>query len=193
MNNDMNALVVYGTRWGGTVGVAEKIVEGLKKAGWEVDIADAHSNVPAVAGYDLVVVGSGIRADQWTKETLNFLEKNAPELREKKIALFVSCSMAERKEPEVREKARETYLHQIAARFGLKPISYGFFCGMMNMKQSHGFLADIVVKVNWRNLQRHGLDTEGVTDHRDWTNIEAWTTGIAKAEPKEATINQNRS
>jgi menaquinone-dependent protoporphyrinogen IX oxidase len=180
----MKALVVYGTRWGGTVAVAEKIGETLKKAGWGADVVDARSNVPSVQSNDLVVVGSGIRADEWTQETLTFIEKNAEALRGKKTALFVSCSMAERKEPDVRELARETYLPKVAERFGLKPISYGFFGGYMNMKQSHGLLADLVVKVNWRNLTRHGLDTKGVTDHRDWTAIEAWAAEIAEAASK---------
>jgi menaquinone-dependent protoporphyrinogen oxidase len=176
----MKALVVYGTRWGGTVGVAERIADGLKKAGWAVDIADARGKVPRVEGYDWVVVGSGVRADQWTKETFTFLEKNAGKLRGKKTALFVSCSMAEREEKDVREAARETYLPKVAERFGLKPVAYGFFGGYMNMKQSHGFLADLVVKVNWRNLSRHGLNTTGVTDNRDWAAIETWTAEIAK-------------
>lgn len=177
----MKALIVYGTRWGGTVGVAEKIADGLKRAGWVVDVVNTRNNAPEVAGYDFVVVGSGIRADQWTKETLSFLEKNAEALRERKTALFVSCLMAERKEKDVREAARESYLPKVAERFGLKPLSYGFFCGYINMKQSHGFLADLVVKVNWRNLSHHGLNTMGITDNRDWSAIENWTVEISKA------------
>ena len=71
----MKALVVYGTRWGGTVGVAGKIADAFKRAEFSVDVVDARKNLPNVDSYDLVVVGSGIRADRWTKETLNFLEK----------------------------------------------------------------------------------------------------------------------
>ena len=49
------------------------------------------------------------------------------------------------------------------------------------MKKSHGFLADLVVRVNGRNLRRHGLDILGVTDNRDWIAIEAWTAEIIRA------------
>lgn len=178
-------MIVYGTRWGGTVGVAEKIADTLKKARWEVDVANAQGQVPSVAGYDLVVVGSGVRADQWTKETLNFLEKNAAALRGKKTALFVSCSMADRTEKDVREKARETYLIKVAERFELKPMAYGFFGGYMNMKQSHGLLADLIVKVNWRNLRKHGLNTTGVTDTRDWSAIENWAVDVASTAARD--------
>jgi menaquinone-dependent protoporphyrinogen oxidase len=181
MNDQTKVLVVYGTRWGGTAGVAHKIADGLKKAGFSVDIANVRDNDFRVPDYDFIVVGSGIRADQWTKETLTFLKKNTEDLRKKKTALFVSCSMAERTETYVREKARRTYLQNVAERFTLKPFAYGFFGGYMNMKQSHGFLADLIVKVNGRNLRRHGLDTAGVTDNRDWTAIEAWTVEIVRA------------
>jgi hypothetical protein len=101
--------------------------------------------------------------------------------RGKKTALFVSCSMAERTETDVRERARDTYLPKVAERFGLKPIGYGFFGSYMNMKQSHGFLADLIVKVNGRNLRKHGLDTSGVTDNRNWETIGAWAMEIFEA------------
>ena len=59
----MKALVVYGSRWGGTTAVAQKIVEAVKGVGFEVDVADAKKNPPRVDDYNLIVVGSGIRAD----------------------------------------------------------------------------------------------------------------------------------
>ncbi len=136
--------------------------------------------MPRISDYDAVIVGSGIRADHWTKETLAFLERNAGELRKMKTALFVSCSMAERTETDIREKAKEAYLTKVAEMFCLSPISYGFFGGYLNMGQSHGFLADLIVRVNRRNLHRHGLDTCGVTDHRDWAAIHTWTNELAK-------------
>jgi len=73
----MKALVVYGTRWGGTVGVAEKIGDSLREANYTVDVVDAKKKPPRVDPYDLVVVGSGVRADSWTKEALKFLKKRS--------------------------------------------------------------------------------------------------------------------
>jgi menaquinone-dependent protoporphyrinogen oxidase len=104
----MKALVVYGSRWGGTVSVAEKIGDYLRKANYTVDVVDAKKQTP-VDPYDLVVVGSGIRADKWTKESLNFLKKNAHALGVKKTALFVSCLMADREKEEAQEKAKRKY------------------------------------------------------------------------------------
>ena len=176
----MKALVVYGSRWGGTLNVAQKIGITLREAAFAVDVADAKNKIPSINAYDLIVVGSGIRADQWTKEALNFLERNAKTLKGKKTALFVSCQMADRKD-EGREKARESYLLQIAEKYGLTPISYGFFGGYVDFRKSHGLLVDIIVRVNGRNLRKNGLDTRKIHDTRDWNAIGAWAHEVAKA------------
>lgn len=177
----MKALVVYGTRWGGTVGVAEKIGDSLREANYTVDVVDAKKNQPTVDSYDLVVVGSGIRADKWTKGTLKFLEKNAHALKVKKTALFVSCQMADREEEEAREKAKRAYLVKIAEKYGLSPISYGFFGGYADFSKSHGLLVDIIVRVNRKNLLKNGLDIRKILDTRDWTKIGAWAHELANA------------
>ena len=177
----MKALVVYGTRWGGTVGVAGKIGDSLREAGYTVDVVDAKKYLPTVAPYDLVVVGSGVRADKWTKGTLKFLEKNAVALKSKKTALFVSCMMADREEEEARERAKNAYLVKIAENYGLNPISYGFFGGYTDFSKSHGLLVDIIVRVNRKKLLKSGLDIRKILDTRDWTKIGAWAHELASA------------
>ena len=100
--------MIYGTRWGGTVGVAEKIGASVREANYTVDVVDAKKKPPAVDPYDLVIVGSGVRADKWTKGTLQFLKANADALRVKKTSLFASYQMADLKEEEAREKAKKS-------------------------------------------------------------------------------------
>ena len=165
------------------MGVAGKIADAFKRAEFSVDVVDARKNLPNVDSYDLVVVGSGIRADRWTKETLNFLEKNSTKLRGKRMALFVSCQMADR-EKEAKDKAKDAYLLKVAERYGLSPVSYGFFGGFLDFKKSHGLLVDIIVRVNRGNLRKNGLDTTRVHDTRDWGKIEAWANGVANAASK---------
>jgi len=169
----LKALVVYGTRWGGTVDVAQTIAKALTQEGFSVDVVDAKKNPQNIDGYDLILVGSGLRADKWTKEVQSFLETNAPTLRTKKTALFVSCSMADRKDAGY-EVGKKRYLTDIAAQYGLTPISLGYFGGLMDFSYSHGLLVDIIVRVNRRNLRKNGLDTAKVHDTRDWVAIEAW-------------------
>jgi menaquinone-dependent protoporphyrinogen IX oxidase len=175
----LNALLIYGTRWSGTEKVAQTIAKALKDEGISTDVFDAKKAPENITAYDFIVVGSGMRADKWTKESWEFLEKNAAALKEKKTALFVSCSMADRKD-EMREKAKTDYLDKTAEQFGLKPLSYGYFGGLMDFSYSHGLFVDILVRVNRKKLRKGGLDTASVYDTRDWAAIEAWGKEIAK-------------
>jgi menaquinone-dependent protoporphyrinogen oxidase len=177
----MKALVIYGTRWGGTTGIAKKIGDTLKKEGYIVDVLDAKLSPQSISIYDLVIIGSGIRADKWTKETLFFLEENSQALKMKRIALFVSCQMADHVEQEVRDKAKNKYIEKTAENYGLKPLGYGFFGGFLDFHHSHGLIVDIMVRVNRKSLAKNGLDTTKVRDTRDWAIIEAWAREIAKA------------
>jgi menaquinone-dependent protoporphyrinogen IX oxidase len=175
----LKALVVYGSRWGGTVEVAQTIGKALVEEGVAAEVVDAKTSPQNIADYDLLVIGSGLRADKWTKESLEFIEKNAATLKTKKTALFVSCSMADRKDAGY-DKGKKRYLDDIAAQYGLTPISLGYFGGLMDFSYSHGILVDIIVRVNRRNLRKNGLDTAKVHDTRDWKAIEAWGNEIAK-------------
>jgi menaquinone-dependent protoporphyrinogen oxidase len=179
----MNVLVIYGSRWGGTAEIAKKIGKTLTQEGCTVEVVNAKKNPKKLDSYDLFIIGSGMRADKWTKETLLFMEKNATLLQNKKTALFVSCQMADRVEPEIREKAKKQYLQDIAERYALRPIAYGFFGGFLDFSQSHGLIVDVMVRVNRKSLRKNGLDTTKVHDTRDWNIIETWA--------REMTIKNN--
>jgi menaquinone-dependent protoporphyrinogen IX oxidase len=182
----MKALVVYGTRWGGTVGVAEKIREAIDESGLSevTDMVEASNKEIDIGRYDLVIVGSGIRADKWTKSASTFLDRNADELRTKKTALFVSCQMADREE-EAREVAKKKYLLSIADEYRLKPIAFGFFGGYVDFKKSHGIVVDVIVRVNRKKLLSRGLDIRKVHDTRDWKCIGKWATEVAETATRD--------
>ena len=175
----MKVLVVYGTRWGGTVNIAEKIGQTIKDQGYNVDVVNAKKRPPNVDLYNLIVVGSGIRADKWTKETIAFLEKNAGLLATKKTALFVSCQMADGGK-DAQDKAKKLYLEKTAEQYRLKPVALGFFGGFLDFSKSHGLFVDILIRVNRNSLRKNGLDTTRVRDTRDWQSIEAWAREVAK-------------
>jgi menaquinone-dependent protoporphyrinogen oxidase len=181
----MKALIIYGSRWGGTVGVAEKIGEGLTKEGYQVDVVDAKKSPKTLDSYDLFVVGSGIRNNKWTNEAINFLQKNAKLLQQKKTALFVSCQMADRQETDpLRIQSKKQYLDDTAEQYGLKPIIFGFFGGFLDFHKSHGLIVDVMVLVNRKSLKRDGLDTRKIYDTRDWGNIEVWASQLAAVASK---------
>jgi menaquinone-dependent protoporphyrinogen IX oxidase len=176
----MKALVVYGTRWGGTVKVAQEIAETLTQHGYDVTVIDAKQAPPSIEPFSLVVVGSGVRADRWTKEAIQFIQRNVSQLRQKKSALFVSCQIADRKEGDpIKEKAKTKYLQQIAKDYDLQPIAFGLFGGFMDFHQSHGLIVDVMMKINRRKLEKGGLDQSKTLDTRNWTEIQAWARQVA--------------
>jgi menaquinone-dependent protoporphyrinogen oxidase len=175
----LKALIVYGTRWGGTAEVAQTIAKALREEGIITDVVDAKTPPQNTESYDLLTIGSGLRADKWTRESLEFIEKNTPALKIKKVALFVSCSMADRKDAGY-DVGKKRYLTDFAAGYNLTPIALGYFGGLMDFSYSHGLLVDIIVRVNRRNLRKKGLDTAKVHDTRDWKAIEAWGHEVAK-------------
>ncbi len=175
----MNTLIVYGTRWGGTEKVAQTIGKALQDDGFTVEVVDAKKAPASIEGYDLVLIGSGLSSDKWTKESIAFIEKNLPLLKAKKMALFVSCSMADRKD-EGYDVGKKRYLTDPAEKYGLSPITIGYFGCLMDFSYSHGLLVDVIVRVNRRNLRKNGLDTAKVHDTRDWVAIAAWGHEVAK-------------
>jgi menaquinone-dependent protoporphyrinogen oxidase len=175
----LNVLLIYGTRWGGTEKVAHTIAKAIEQEGNSVDVFDAKKSPQPIDTYDLFVVGSGLRADKWTKESLEFLDKNKEVLKTKKIALFVSCSMADRKDAK-RETAKTRYLDQTAEQYGLKPIALGYFGGLMDFSYSHGLFVDFLVRFNRKKLRKNGLDTTAIYDTRDLKTIENWGHETAK-------------
>ncbi len=82
-------LVVYGSRHGGTRGIAERIGEVLGAEGLEVSVASA-DRAPDVDGADAVLVGSGVYMGSWLKEPLEFMRRNAAALAGRPLWLFSS-------------------------------------------------------------------------------------------------------
>jgi len=90
------ALIVYGTRYGATASTSEEIAEVLHQEGFDVRVVNAKKDkVHDITEYELVIVGSGIQVNRWTKEPEKFLKKFQRELAKKKVALFVCCSSAQ--------------------------------------------------------------------------------------------------
>ena len=72
----MKALVYYGTRYGGTAGIAQTIYSTLQYEGFETSISK-ELVIDDLVQFDLVIVGNGIEAGKWTDNTLVFLDERA--------------------------------------------------------------------------------------------------------------------
>jgi len=174
---EKKALVVYGTRFGGTRGVAEEIGRTLVGEGFEVDVADAKVGAPSVEPYGLVVVGSGIMMGKWTGEAEAFLKRNSGALKGKRLAVFVSCGSGDKGEDW--EKARREYIDAVAARNGVNPSLAAVFGGIYDFR-GRGLFGSIAMWGMKKEMEKRGVDTGKPYDFRDWDRIREWGCEVAR-------------
>ena len=182
----MKALIFYGTRHGATKETSEEIAKILREENFDVKVVNAQEEkVKDISEYELVAVGSGISCNKWVNEAEDFLKKFNKEFEHKKLALFVSSvkTIAE-KEGNTEEvaKIRKAALEDKVSKYCLKPVSMGFFGGVIDFNRM-GFLTRKGMEAAFKlPLQKHGFkETEpGAYDLHDWDEIRSWAKELAK-------------
>lgn len=158
----MSVLVAYGSKRGGTEGLAGMVAEALRQEGITADVAPARS-VRHVEGYDAVVVGGSLYAFRWHRDARRFVKHHARELRGCPTYLFSSGplddSAVQRDIPPV--KGVQALMDKIGAR------GHATFGGRL-APDAKGFPASAMAKKNagdWRDSQHvrswvHDITTE---------------------------------
>jgi menaquinone-dependent protoporphyrinogen oxidase len=181
----LNALIVYGTRYGATAGTAEVIAQVLGEEDFNVQVVNAREeHVDDIAAYDLIIVGSGMKIDRWTKEPEQFLERFRRALAKKPLAIFVSSGVkaihAHDGNVEALERARNKYLDDQATRYGVTPVATAVFGGVFPYDRM-GWIERRTVGQLRRKYEAAGFTkTNGVYDTRDWDAIRTWTRDLAR-------------
>lgn len=160
------ALVVYGTGTGCTAEIAERMGVTLTESGANVEVYSA-DGAPRVDGYEVVLVGSGVRAGSWHKSAKEWVVENADALKTAKVAFFsvgLTLATAPWKTDEVR-----AYTDKLIAETGVEPFDIGMFAGCNKPKQ---------FKLAERTIMALMKAPEG--DFRDWDAIDAWTREVAE-------------
>ena len=128
--------ICYGSRYGTTTEVVQEMAKTAEEKGAHVELVDLKRMKlsSSLEEYDLIIIGSGIQANRWTKEPLKFIEENLKILSNQKVALFVVCGDAGN--PDRVEIAQTDYLDAIIAKYpSLSPVSTGLFTGMFDFKR----------------------------------------------------------
>ena len=160
-------LVAYGTKYGATAEIAEKIGEVLRQEGLEADVVRA-DRAGDLSSYRAVVLGSAVYIGRWRKEAAKFLEDKEAALAEKPVWLFSSGPTDEGDPVELMQGWRfPGKLQPIADRIGAR-----------DMVIFHG-VAD-PDKMNF--IERWMLKNVGAStgDFRDWEAITSWAKAIAE-------------
>jgi menaquinone-dependent protoporphyrinogen IX oxidase len=181
------ALIVYGTRYGATASTSEDIAEVLRQEGLDVNVVNLKDDkVNDITDYGLVIVGSGIQINKWTKEPEKFLDKFQKELAKNKVALFVCCGSTQpldEKEDKTAsiENARTKYLEEKAAKYNLQPIALGLFGGVYNFNKMSWFFRKTMSAVKPKLEEAGFKETEpGLYDTRDLNAIRGWAKEVAE-------------
>ncbi len=90
----MKVLVTYGTKRGGTAGIAETIADELGHEGLEVDLMPAE-RAGRPDGYDAVIIGGALYGNRWHHAASHFVRHNYGSLRRRPTFLFSSGPLGE--------------------------------------------------------------------------------------------------
>ena len=159
-------LVAYGTKYGATAGIAEKIGQVLREAGLTVDVTPAgQAGDPAV--YQAVVLGSAVYIGRWRKDAAKFLRDNEKALAERPVWLFNSGPLGE---GDAAEQAGDLGfpkgLRPIADRIKVRDIAV--FHGAVDLQKLNP-----LERWMFKNVK------SPIGDFRDWNAIAAWAAAIA--------------
>lgn len=158
----MRVLITYGSKRGGTAGIAEIIAHGLRDGGHTADIVTPRSGVD-VRAYDAVIIGGALYANRWHGDARRFVRRHTTELRERLVWLFSSGplddSANQAEIPPTRQVAR------LSARIGAR--GHVTFGGRL-AQNARGFLASRMAKTH-------------AGDWRDEARIKAWAAETASA------------
>jgi menaquinone-dependent protoporphyrinogen oxidase len=85
----MSILVTYGSKRGGTEGLARMVAEALGAEGFRVDVLPARQ-VGGLEGYEAVVVGGALYVSRWHRDARRFVKRHTKALRRVPTFFFSS-------------------------------------------------------------------------------------------------------
>lgn len=165
---DKKVLVTYGSKYGATKEIAEKIGEVLRKSGLQADVVTV-KDVSSLDSYKAVVLGSAIYVGNWQKDVVGFLETNEKTLSSLPVWLFSSGPSGKGDPLELVEgQLLPASLQPIVDR--IRPRDNTIFHGNINPDKIN-FIEKFAVK---------SIVKKPFGDFRDWDSISAWSSKIAK-------------
>jgi len=121
MNN--KTLVAYFTKGGASETYAKIISDTLKSNGLTVETCNLADNIPEIASFDIIVLGTGVRMFRVYRRWKKILKQKS--LLNKNLFMFLSSGTA----IEDPKKAVEKFLHPLVEKYNLKPKSLVSFPG----------------------------------------------------------------
>jgi len=166
---EMNVLVAYASRFGSTRGIAECIAEKLQQQETPAEARPVEA-AGDLDGYDAFVVGSAVFAGHWMEEATEFVRQHRSALASRPVWLFSSGpigAMAKKHEP-----ADPKGIAKLKRAIG--PRDHRVFFGAWDRGKLDRGTLGLAERIVAKRFLPEG-------DWRDWREIEAWATEIARA------------
>jgi menaquinone-dependent protoporphyrinogen oxidase len=189
-------LVVYGTRHGGTRGIAERIGEVLRSEGVEAVVAAADRVASDdVRTADAFVVGSGVYMGRWLKEPLEFLVREQHRLSTRPTWLFSSGPLPGSTKEQTDVDPLANALGPAdgpgsggrkkveAASMSIHPRDHRVFRGAFDPNDPPRTMSERFVR-----LMPAAKKILPSGDFREWDAIEAWSREISAVLPPPALV-----
>ncbi len=157
-------LVVYATKCGSTIEVAQAIGDTLSQKSLAVDVKPM-KDISDISGYDATIVGSAIRMAQWLPEARNFIKSHQSHLNKIPTAIFSVHILNLDDNPESQQE-RLAYTKPI--KEVLSPWAEAFFAGKIDQS-----LLSFFERLLFKLIK----SPEG--DFRNWDIIRSWAVEVA--------------
>lgn len=162
----MRVLVAYASKYGSTAAIAERVGQGLRRAGFGVDVMPA-DQVVALQRFDAIVLGTAVYAGRWRKQAVEFLKSQVQILSQKPFWIFVSGPTGEGDAQELMQgwlypESLRAYVEQSQPR---------------EITAFHGDLDPDKLNLAERLIIKGVKAPTG--DFRDWDHIDAWVAEVA--------------
>ena len=171
----MTVLVAYASRHGATVGIAERIADGLSAAGVPAE-ARPVKDVRDIAPYDAFVIGSAAYMFHWLKEATAFAKRHRAVLAERPVWLFSSgplgTDLVDAEGRDVFEASRPKEFEELQTL--LHPRGEGVFFGAYDPDAPAIGFGERFLR--FMPASKAALPAG---DFRDWPTIDAWAAEIA--------------
>jgi menaquinone-dependent protoporphyrinogen oxidase len=153
-------LVTYGSKRGGTAGIAAALAATLSERGFDVDCVRA-SAVRNLGAYDAVIIGGALYAGRWIREARRFVVQHAAELRARPVWMFSSGPL-----DDTANRRQLPAVPRVAALMArIRARGHAMFGGRL-APDATGFPASVMAKTH-------------AGDWRAWDQIRAWGRQVA--------------
>jgi len=167
-------LVTYSSGYGATKEIAEHIAQTISSYKEFLVQVKNIDDCGVIEIYDVIIVGSSVRADRPLANTRDFFSEHRYELKKKRVALFVvSITAAAPQGVDVAKTQLSTYL--LDRYPWISPVSVAAFGGKINFDQLNPVMQSLVRNV----MKEKGVHGNGSFDARNWDDIRAWAKQLA--------------